>query len=153
MQIITDIQKAKIQNSIVTLGKFDGNHIGHQLLFQTAVKLKEPGDQVVIFTFNILPAVLLEEEEHTIRTIRTYQERQLQSYPEGIDYVIEFPFNEVTRNMSPEEFVKTILVDQLHVKAVVIGEDFHFGKNRTGNVESLRTMGAKYGFRVVPLQK
>ncbi len=154
MEILTDIQNIQIKNSIVTLGKFDGNHIGHQLLFDTAIRLKEAGDHVVIFTFSVPPAAVVDKDErNALRTIQTHGERQLQHYPDGVDYVVEFPFNEETRSMSPEDFVKKILVDKLNVKAIVVGVDFRFGKNRAGSVETLEEMGETYGFRVFPQEK
>lgn len=154
MKLITDIEKIQLNHTIVTLGKFDGNHIGHQLLFETAVNKKEEGDSVVIFTFSVPPAkVVGKEEKHTLRTIQTHGERILQDYPNGVDYVVEFPFNEETRSMSPEEFVKAILVDKLGVKTIVVGEDFRFGKDRAGSVVTLQEMGKEYGFEVIALKK
>ena len=154
MKIITDPEEIQLKNSIVTLGKFDGNHIGHQLLFDTAISLKEEGDSVVIFTFNVPPARIIEgKDEKSVRSIQTHEERQLMIYPEGIDVVVEFPFNETTRSMSPEDFVKQILVDKMGVKAVVVGVDFCFGKNRAGNVETLKNLGKRYGFHVYPMDK
>ena len=154
MKILTDIDTLKLHNSIVTLGKFDGNHIGHQRLFDTAVSLKQDGDLVVIFTFSVPPAAVIgQEEKNEIRTIQTHGERQQQIYPEGVDVVVEFPFNEKTRNMSPEDFVKEILVDKLDVKMIVVGVDFRFGKDRAGNVEMLQRLGEHYGFNVVPVEK
>ncbi len=154
MKIITNPDEIQLKNSIVTLGKFDGNHIGHRLLFDTAVSLKEAGDSVVIFTFNVPPARVIEgADEKTLRTIQTHGERQLQTYPDGVDVVVEFPFNDRTRNMTPEDFVKNILVEKLGVKAVVVGVDFCFGKNRAGTVETLKTLGEHYGFRVYPMEK
>lgn len=154
MEIITDIENLQLQNTIITLGKFDGNHIGHQLLFDTAVSLKKEGDHVVIFTFSVPPAkVVGKDEKNAMRTIQTHGERILQHYPDGVDYVVEFPFNEKTRAMSPEGFVKEILVDKLHVKKIVVGVDFRFGKDRAGSVKTLKKMGEQYGFEVYPLEK
>lgn len=154
MTVLSDLDSIQLNQTIVTLGKFDGNHIGHQLLFKTAVGLKSPGDQTVIFTFNVPPATVIREEEaENLRTILTHEERILAGYPEGIDHVIEFPFNENTRKMSPEAFVEEILVQKLHVKAVVVGVDFCFGRNRSGNVATLKALGERFGFRVFPVEK
>ena len=154
MEIITDLAKINIKNSIVTLGKFDGNHIGHQRLLETAVSLREESSKVVIFTFNIPPAKIIKgQEDNLVRTIQTHPERLVQDYPEGVDFVVEFPFNEETRRMSPDDFVKNVLVDKLDVKTIVVGVDFCFGKDRAGNVDTLKKLGAEYGFRVVPVPK
>ena len=154
VKLITNIESIQLNHTIVTLGKFDGNHVGHQLLFETAVKRKEKGDSVVIFTFSVPPAKVIGKDEiQSLRTIQTQGERKLQHYPDGVDYVIEFPFNERTRQMSPEAFVKDILVDKLGVKTIVVGEDFRFGKDRAGSVDTLKQMGVRYGFEVVALKK
>lgn len=154
MKIITEPEQIKIEKSIVTLGKFDGNHIGHQLLFQTAIARKQGDEKVVVFTFRVPPAsVLRETEKDSLRSILTYEERIGQEWPEGIDYVIEFPFNEEIRRMSPEDFVRDILVGRLDVRGVVVGEDFHFGKDRAGNIETLRELGKLYDYSVIPVEK
>ncbi|MBR3245640.1 MAG: bifunctional riboflavin kinase/FAD synthetase [Parasporobacterium sp.] len=154
MKILKETDNIQIKNSIVTLGKFDGNHIGHQRLFETAVSLKKPENTVIIFTFNVPPATVLKgDEQDAVRTILTHDERQLESYPEGVDLVIEFPFNEKTRSMSPEEFVEEILIRKLDVKKIVVGKDFCFGKNRSGNVETLKRLGIEKGFDVYPVEK
>jgi len=152
MKIITDIENLKLENTIVTLGKFDGNHIGHQLLFDTVVKLKKPGLKAVIFTFNLPPALVLGKDKE-VKNLITHDERYYHKYSEEIDYVIEFPFNKQTMSMLPEDFVKEILVDRLGVKIIVVGEDFCFGKNRQGNVDTLISLGKKYGFEVNALKK
>ena len=151
MKIISDIEHLQLKNAIITIGKFDGNHIGHQLLFDTIRNLKQEGDCTVVFTFSIPPAALVESD--SVRTIQTHEERYYSPDFAGIDYVIEFPFNKNTMSMEPEEFVKEILVEKLGAKSIVVGEDFRFGKDRKGNVALLQTLGAQYGFTVHALQK
>ena len=184
MKIIRDISDLKLNNTIVTLGKFDGSHIGHKLLFDTAIAIKNgqlslgnsecdsgrssdgsdteetAGGNVknsgteyktVIFTFDIHPGQIIKDDGS--RTIQTHDEREVYSYPEGIDYFIEFPFNKTTMNMEPEEFVKDILVDRLGVRVIVVGKDFHFGRKRSGDVDMLRRLGEKYNFYVKALDK
>lgn len=152
MKIITDIENLKLDNTIVTLGKFDGNHIGHQLLFDTVIKLKKPGLHTAIFTFNLPPAMVLGKDDE-VKSLITHDERYYHKYSDEIDYIIEFPFNKQTMSMAPEQFVKDILVDRLDVKIIVVGEDFCFGKDRAGNVGTLKELGQKYGFEVIALKK
>lgn len=154
MKIISDLKNVKLKNAIITIGKFDGNHIGHQLLFDTIRQLKQDGDCTVVFTFNIPPAVMTESgQADTIRTIQTHNERYFSEDFAGIDYVVEFPFNKHTMAMEPEVFVKEILVEKLGAKSIVVGEDFCFGKDRKGNVNVLRELGARFGFTVHALKK
>lgn len=154
MKVITDINEIKLNHSIITIGKFDGNHIGHQLLFDTVRSLKTEGDCTVVLTFNVpVAAVVQNEDSDSIRSIQTHEERYQREDLAGIDYVVEFPFNKQTMSMLPEDFVKDILVEKLGVKTVVVGEDFCFGKGRAGNVEMLRRLGEQYGFSVYALKK
>ena len=159
MKIISDIEHLQLKNAIITIGKFDGNHIGHQLLFDTIRQLKQEGDCTVVFTFSIPPAALVGSDPasadaaNSVRTIQTHEERYGSADFAGIDYVIEFPFNKHTMAMEPEDFVRKILVEKLGAKSIVVGEDFCFGKDRKGNVALLRELGAQYGFSVHALKK
>ena len=158
MQIINDIDKVQLNNTIITLGKFDGNHVGHRLLFETAVGLKTGDRKTVIFTFSIHPSRVLSEErsreeKDAVRTIQTDEERDEDLYPEGIDYLIRFPFTKKTMSMEPEEFVEQILVRKLGVRDIVCGTDFRFGKDRKGDPQLLEKLGQRYGFDVHILKK
>ena len=158
MQIINDINEVQLNNTIITLGKFDGNHIGHRLLFETAVRLKTEDRKAVIFTFSIHPSRVLSEnrsreEKDAVRTIQTDEERDEDRYPEGIDYLIRFPFTKKTMAIEAEDFVEQILVGKLGVKDIVCGTDFRFGKDRKGDPELLMKLGEQYGFDVHVLKK
>ena len=154
MKVITDIENIHLNNAIVTIGKFDGNHIGHQLLFDTVRSLKKKGDCTVVLTFNVPPVTVLDDgQTDASRTIQTHEERYDPNVFFGIDYVVEFPFNRKTMSMEPSDFVNEILVDKLGTKSIVVGEDFCFGKNRAGNVETLKKLGSECGFEVHALKK
>ncbi|MCF0228749.1 MAG: riboflavin biosynthesis protein RibF [Parasporobacterium sp.] len=152
MEIIRDIDNLKLHNTIVTLGKFDGYHRGHRMLLDTAAKLKKDlNAAAVIFTFDVNPLTVINDD--SCRTIISRNERSGAVYPDSIDYVVEFPFNKETMGMEPETFVKDILVDRLGVSVVVVGEDFRFGRGRSGSVETLKALGDKYAFTVKALNK
>ncbi len=153
MKYITDLDSEQFNSSIVTLGKFDGNHIGHQLLFNTAINLKieNPDYKVVIFTFDIPVAKVVSAQN--VQTLLSHEERPYQKYADGIDFIVEFPFNENTRNMSPQDFVLNVLVNKLDTKAIIVGEDFCFGKDRKGDVKLLKELGEKFNFKVFALEK
>lgn len=144
----------KLNNTVITLGKFDGNHIGHRSLFSEAMRIKKESTEdlsTVIFTFDINPGEL------TLGTdsgnLYTSAERMEIEEAEGIDYVLIWPFTKETMNKSPEEFVREVLAERLGVRYVVVGEDFRFGKNRSGDVAALAELGEKYGFQVKALPK
>lgn len=161
MEILKDIDSVQLHNTIVTLGKFDGFHLGHQKLVETAVSLKAKAQStssanlqkpsVVVFTFDIHPLRILKNEE--MPTISIREERERAPHPSGVDYVLEFPFNKETMAMEPEEFVRKILIETLDTKVIVIGEDFQFGKDRKGNAELLKRLGTQLGFEVEVVPK
>ena len=150
MNIIRDMEKIGPGNSIVILGKFDGFHLGHSLLLESAVRLKKDNMRIILFTFDVFPAKLLD----TSRKPEYIDSRSEREYlwkdrlQDKADYVVVFPFNTVTMNMEPENFVHEILVDKLGVRCIVAGDDFRFGKARKGDVNVLRDLGEKYGFTV-----
>lgn len=139
------------KRSVVTLGKFDGVHIGHQKLMQRALEIGAGGYETVVFTFDVSPLVKL--GTRIKRTILTNEERRLLLEKNGIDCLIECPFVPEIIQMKPEDFVREILVKQLRAAYVVIGPDFHFGHERAGTPELLQEMGVQYGFRVEILSK
>ena len=110
-----------------------------------------PNCQAVIFTFTSHPGKVTGNNE--VRTIQTIEEKNSDKYPEGIDYVIEFPFTRETMSMEPEQFIKDVLAEHLGVRDIVCGNDFHFGKNRSGDVKKLSELGEKYGFHVHVIPK
>lgn len=138
-----------IEASVVTIGKFDGNHIGHQKLFNIAQSLKETGMSAVILTFN---QEISKVSNFGKEFIFTSFEKETYEYPSGIDYVVECDFEDI-KGLSPEEFAEKILHEKLHAKKVVVGTDFRFGKERKGNVKSLKELGNKLGFEVFAIEK
>ncbi|QOV18299.1 bifunctional riboflavin kinase/FAD synthetase [Blautia liquoris] len=138
--------------SVITLGKFDGVHLGHRKLINRILEIgKRDGLLTVIFTFDASPQVTLGYRKP--QTLLSNEERRQRIESFGVDTLIECPFVPQIRNMEPEEFITQILVKKLQVKAVVVGSDFHFGKNRRGNPFMLSQMGKKYGFAVEVLNK
>lgn len=143
---IRGTEDIKFENTIVTVGKFDCFHLGHQLLFKTGASLKEDGMEQVIFMFDVNPRDVVQNISGRYIVARSERKDLSRSY--GIDHCVEYPFNDTTRNMSPETFVKEILVDKFGVRAVVAGDDFRFGHNRSGDADTLVRLGEKYGFDV-----
>lgn len=154
MKIIKAEDNFLLKNTIITLGKFDGNHIGHRSLFTRAkaVKDEEAGTlSTVIFTFDINPRQILTEK--TVSNLYTNAERICIEEDFGIDYVYIWPFTKENMNMSPEAFVKTYLSERLGVKHIVVGEDFRFGKARAGSVDTLNMLSGELGFTVHAVPK
>ena len=154
MKIIRDIEDLRLERSIVILGKFDGFHRGHALLLERALQHKTADTHIVLFTFDINPSQLIIGE--SVKTIDSRKERE-KFWPERfagfVDSIIEFPFTAQTRSMEPEEFVREILVKRLGVCRIIAGDDFHFGKGRSGDVNTLKHLGAEYGFEMDVVEK
>lgn len=144
----TDIQ---IQEpTVVSLGKFDGFHLGHKLLLSQMLKKAREGLTPVMFTFDVPPKAIVSQE---ISGVLTTNEEKASVFAEsGIRYLIEYPFTDAVRAMEPEDFLR-MLVEKLHVKCVVAGKDFCFGHNRSGTYRTLLELGPKYGFEAIILDK
>ena len=137
--------------SVVTIGNFDGLHLGHQALVSKVISLADQHKlKSVVLTFQPFPRVYFEPQKQHI-CLQRLSEKYLALRSMGIDYLLCLRFNKALAQLSPEDFVCSILVEGLKAKFVVVGDDFHFAKNRTGNVETLRDLGLKYGFSVLQL--
>ena len=141
MEIIKGLD-FKIKNSAVSLGKFDGFHRGHRLLLDRI--LEHPELHATVFTFDgILKGkqIYLEEEK------RSLLERL------GVEREVLFPFSEETRSMTPETFIREMLVERMDAKLICVGEDFHFGKERRGDVDMLSEYAPLYGYELCVFPK
>ena len=140
------------RRSAVTLGKFDGLHRGHMLLVDRVLELgKQEGLETVVFTFAVPPSSQVAHEP--AHQLLTNEERRLRLENQGMDMLVECPFDEAVMHMEPEAFIREILVEKLHASCVVVGTDFRFGYQRRGDAEMLKTLGASYGFRTEVIQK
>lgn len=136
--------------TVLSLGKFDGLHRGHELLMDYVFKKKKEGLKAAIFTFDIPPR---KNVEHMAAKVLTTNEEKSRLFERiGIDYLIECPFTREVMNMEPELFIETI-VNQLNVKCMVVGKDFHFGHNRRGDYQMLLQYAPKYGYEVEVVDK
>ncbi|MFR3728414.1 bifunctional riboflavin kinase/FAD synthetase [Lacrimispora sp.] len=153
MKYITGTREFQIEEpAVVTLGKFDGRHRGHQKLIQTMAEVKEKkGYKMAVFTFDMSPNSLYNEGPQ--RVITTNQERKNNLEKIGIDYLVEYPFTKETARMEPEQFVKNILVEQMNAKTIVVGTDCTFGYRGAGNADSLNQWKARYGYELVVIPK
>lgn len=139
----------QLTRTAVTLGKFDGVHLGHQLLLQHILERRDL--QSVMFTFDLHPGNLFSEQEIKLTCTRNEQIHYLES--KGLDVLIAFPFTKETASMEPRDFVMEILKEQLDARLIVVGEDFRFGKNRSGDVALLQAMSKECGFEVISCPK
>lgn len=141
MKYITNLKALKhIAPCVITLGKFDGVHRGHQKLIRLVQEIgSEKGWKTAAFTFDVSPQVKLGMRRSQL--LMTNEERRDRLEKLGLDYLVECPFTDEIKNMEPEDFVKDILVGKMQAKALVVGADFHFGKKRRGDAALLLAMG------------
>ena len=136
----------------ISIGVFDGVHLGHQhVLRQLRVEADRLGVSTAVVTFDTHPALVLRPESAP-RLLTTLPQKLELLAANGVDvaYVVHFDLDRATT--TAEEFVREVFVDALRARAIVVGEDFHFGKDRGGNVERLRALGEAAGFVVRGLE-
>ncbi|MGJ5642830.1 bifunctional riboflavin kinase/FAD synthetase [Formosa sp. S-31] len=135
-------------STVVTIGTFDGVHLGHQKILKRLVNTaKDTNLKSVVLTFFPHPRMVLQNDAN-IKLINTISERSTILEQSGVDYLCVQEFTKEFSRLSAEEFVKSLLVDQLHAKKVIIGYDHHFGRNRSANIDDLRQFGLEFGFEV-----
>lgn len=143
---INDFQSTK--KTILTLGTFDGVHIGHKKILERITENTENGKyESLVLTFFPHPRMVLQEKSE-IRLLNTIGEKIKLLEATGIENLIVHPFNESFSRLTAEEFVRTILVEKFQIQKIIIGHDHRFGRNRTANIDDLIAFGIEYGFEV-----
>lgn len=151
MEYITGTTEFHIDEpTVISFGKFDGLHRGHELLMDCMQKKRRQGLKTVVFTFDIPPKRLAQKEEGKVLT--TNAEKEFVFERIGVDYLIECPFTPELMCMEPEEFL-TAMVKQMNVKCMVVGKDFHFGHNRSGDYHTILKQADKLGYEAQVMEK
>ncbi len=150
MEIIRGLEdlKESYPNTVITIGNFDGLHLGHQKIIQTVLQESEDinGTSMVV-TFDPHPMKVLAPERE-IKLLTTPQERERLIRTMGIHVLLCITFNEEFSQLMPDDFIGDILVKKINTKKVIVGQNYAFGKARKGTTELLRRRGRKYGFNV-----
>jgi len=136
------------QKSIVTLGTFDGVHIGHKKIIEKLIQNSSNCEcESLVLTFFPHPRMILQDSQE-IKLLNTIDERIQLLEASGLDNLVIHPFDQEFSRLTAEEFVSTVLVDQFNVKKIIIGYDHRFGRNRTADIHDLIDFGKKYEFEV-----
>jgi riboflavin kinase / FMN adenylyltransferase len=139
---------ASPKKTIVTLGTFDGVHIGHHAILQKICKTaKKEGLESVILTFFPHPRKIV-SNNYDIKLLNTIEEKSDLLEKSGIQNFIIHPFDKIFSELSPREFVSQVLVDKLNIKKIIIGHDHKFGKDRAADYNDLINFGKEFGFDV-----
>lgn len=137
---------------VTTIGVFDGVHLGHQeVLRRVRSEAARLDVESAVVTFDDHPARIVRPESAPLLLTTLEQKLDLMA-EQGIDHVYVVSFDEGRAATPPEVFVDEVFVDALHARAVIVGEDFHFGAGRAGDVEGLRSIGQRRGFEVIALE-
>ncbi|WP_455222015.1 bifunctional riboflavin kinase/FAD synthetase [Kaarinaea lacus] len=150
MELIRGLQNLKPHHKgcVATIGNFDGVHLGHQAVIRQVMdKARELGLPVTVITFEPQPQEYFRPDEVPSRLTR-FREKLLVLETLFVDRVLCLRFNKQLASLTADEFVQQILVDGLGVKYLVVGDDFKFGKGRSGNFEYLQSIGPELGFEV-----
>jgi riboflavin kinase/FMN adenylyltransferase len=151
MHIINNIKNlaAPFKNPVITIGNFDGVHLGHQALFHEVIKKANAmsGTSIAV-SFEPHPIKVL-NPKHYLPLITLYEQKAELIERCGIDVFICIPFTREFASVSARFFVEDLLVKQIGIKAIVVGNDYRFGKNREGNTDLLKTYGERLGFEVI----
>ena len=150
MRIIRGIKNLteRLPNPVLTLGNFDGVHLGHQAIFRKVVeRARELHGTSMAFTFEPHPLKVL-APERSPKLLNTFHSKMKLIEEAGIQVVVCADFNRRFADQNPEDFARDVLVNRIGVKEMYVGYDYAFGKGREGSIESLTSMGQAYGFLV-----
>ena len=139
------------RDSAITLGKFDGLHLGHELLV-SRVEEHQAQDGVVgiVFAFDMRP--MLKKLNKPYQMLLTNEEKATR-LDGRVEYFIDCPFNEKIASIEAEDFIEKVLVEKFHAKYIVVGTDFRFGHGKRGDYRMLQAYSEKYGFQVDVMEK
>ncbi len=151
MKLVESIDNIKepYKNAVITIGNFDGVHIGHQALFHEVIEKADAIDGTsIIMTFEPHPMRVLKQNGHP-PLITLYEQKLELIERSGIDVLICVPFSKAFADISARAFVEDLLLSRIGMKAIVVGKDYTFGKDREGNIDLLKTFAKNHGFEVI----
>ena len=152
MQIIRDTTEfVSPGETAVSIGKFDGVHLGHRRLLEELLDQKEKGLLAAVFTFDPYPEVFFGFGSKQILTTREEKEQIFEKM--GIDLLVEFPFNAHSAATPSREFVSNFLCNQMRARFIAAGPDLSFGDHGSGNFALLEEMAPEYGFKAKKIEK
>jgi riboflavin kinase / FMN adenylyltransferase len=152
VKIHRDLTDFYAQNPVLTVGTFDGVHLGHRKIISRLHDLATAiNGESVIFTFDPHPRKIVAPSETNLRLLTTLEEKIALFEQSGIDHLIIYPFTPEFAQLNYSEFVEQILVGQIHTQTLVVGYDHKFGKGRQGDFELLKNCADRLGFQIEKL--
>lgn len=153
MNIFYDLERIhEIPNPVLTIGTFDGVHLGHQKIISFLnSEAKKINGESVLFTFFPHPKMVLQPDNHGVKLIQTQEEKLEKLKQTGLKNIIIHPFTHEFSQLTALEFVRDFLVKKLNVQHLVIGYDHQFGKNREGGIEFLKKVAPEFNFELTEI--
>lgn len=146
--------KSIIPNAVVTIGTFDGVHLGHQEILHRIIDLaKKDQGETALVTFWPHPRFVLNPDNNDLKLLSTFEEKAERLREIGLDHLIKIEFTKEFSQWSSEKFIQQVIIKALGTKKLVIGYDHHFGKNREGSFEHLKEHAHRYGFSVEEISR
>lgn len=152
MELIENIEKIErpFKNAVITIGNFDGVHKGHQSLFNKVIETAgKMSGTAVAMTFDPHPLKALGISSPPLITRRDQKLELIEAC--GLDVLLCLPFDNEFARISAQDFIEKLLVNKIGIKAIIIGADYSFGKNRLGNISLLKEQGEKFGYETIVL--
>ncbi len=152
MKVHTNLNNFRVTNPVVTIGTFDGVHLGHRKVIEQLNELaRKYNGESVIFTFYPHPRLITSPEETNLRLLTTLEEKKKLFEKFGVDHLVVFPFDKEFAELSYTNFVEQILVGKMKTRCLVVGYDHRFGKDRQGGFEYLKNCAERFNFKVEKL--
>jgi riboflavin kinase/FMN adenylyltransferase len=134
---------------VLTQGTFDGVHLGHQQVLKSVVhRAQNTGRKSVLLTFYPHPRQVVKQNDAAVQILNNLEEKSRRIFAQGIDYIWVLPFDETIAELSPTQYIESVLMAHWNIKEMVVGYDHRFGKNREGGLAQLAEMGNRMGFVV-----
>lgn len=155
MKIYKDLKDLPIfQNAVLTIGSFDGVHIGHQQIIKQINDLaKSINGQSVLITFHPHPRLVLSKDAQNLKLLNTPNEKAILLEQYDVDVLVIVPFSKGFADQSPDEYIQDFLVKNFQPKIIAIGYDHKFGKDRVGNISYLKKFETAYNYKVVEISE
>ena len=149
MKLHTNLEQFKARKPVVTIGTFDGVHLGHQkVILRLQEFAKQHDGETIIFTFHTHPRLITSPNENNLRLLTTLNEKIKLFEKYGIDHLIIYTFDKSFSELTYSEFVEKLLVDKIGTHCLVVGYDHKFGKNREGGFDYLKKCAEKFKFEI-----
>ena len=154
MEVYRSIESLpQFRNAVITIGTFDGVHLGHQKIIGALVnEARKVGGESVLITFDPHPRKIVNHSV-SLQLINTLDEKIELLRKKEIDHLVIVPFTEAFSEQSPEEYINDFLISKFHPHTIIIGYDHHFGKNRGGNYKLLEEKADEYKYELLEIPK